>query len=198
MSKQFPDGALPDDVLKALAEEHPDTTVVTQAGVSGYTILWLMSHYTGPTTVPWHVRLCDPDLCHPLLSVREPGHGWPVPVVRHYSANPSIRQIDYDLCGPHHNPNRHRLGIDDTKAPTSGAKSPLEAIAIAEAHLAEIKRELEHQQQQLPIDTPQKLYDLCRALLAGETPASAGHTAAVKARAARHARRAAPPAHKPA
>lgn len=158
--------AHPEDVLAALAADHPRSRVVHHPGASpGYTILWL--------------AIDD----HPLLSVREPGHGWPVTVI-HFHGDAQTR-TDYTHCGPQHNPNRHRLTDDDLKESIAKAKTVREIVAVSEAHKAEV----EHQKTDSLIDTPQKLYDLCRALLDGTTPHSAGHTAAVKARAARFGRR---------
>ena len=154
--RKFPDTATPDDVLAALAEQHPGTKVVHYPGQTpGFTLLWLV--------------MGD----HPLLSVREPGHGWPVHV-SHYHGDATHR-TDYDLCGPDHDPNKHRIDVNEIRL------NEKEKIA-----------EYEAQKAHTPIDTPQKLYDLCSTLLDGSHPHGKGHTAAVKDRAERHAKRYSP------
>lgn len=159
------DDALPEEILALLAAEHPGSAVTHHAGQSpGFTILWLKVDH------------------HPLLCVREPGSGWPV-TVSHYHGEENVR-TDYCLCGPDHNPNRHRVTPEDLRHVLTKAAHH-EIMPHVDAHLLEVKRQKDH----TPIDTPQKLYDLCKALLDGITPASAGHTAAVKARAHRHRRR---------
>jgi hypothetical protein len=161
----FAASAHPEDVLAALAADHPGARVVHHAGATpGWTILWLVIDG------------------HPLLSVREPGHGWPVTVI-HFHGDAQAR-TDYTHCGPHHNPNRHRLSRADLKEALAAAK-PEDDERIRKEH----REEVERQKGDSLIDSPQKLYDLCKSLLDGATPHSAGHTEAVKARAARFGRR---------
>lgn len=84
----------------------------------------------------------------PVIVVREPPHGWPVHV-DHYHADQST--TTHAWCGPGHNPNRARL-----------LEHPEARFTAAEWD------ELESQKEHSPIDTPEKLLELCTQLMGHE------------------------------
>ncbi len=157
----FDDDAMPDDVLEALAAIHLGTVVkhnVTERGVPftpmpGFTVLRL---FCGEA---------------PILSVTESGHSWPIVVHHHHFDHENFVETKYNHCGENYIPGVRREDMSHL-----GDKAKLAKLhALATEH--GLEKVVDHidtavkQATDTPIDTPQKLFDLCEKLLAGDKTA---------------------------
>lgn len=160
--------AMPEDVLDELQKLHLGTEVEINTNrdgrpytpANGFTILKLALNGT------------------PLLTVREPPTLWPVTVDHHC---PDGSECAYSACGPEYVPGRARVDMSSFGTPAELKK----LHQLAKEHkldaFVSATQEALRQSEDSPIDTPKKLFDLCKSLLDGETRESTGRTAALKA-----------------